>query len=239
MSDLTHRQTIPEKIHQIWIGNDEVPNSVKCYTHTWREQHPHWEYRLWDEMSCKQLIVKDFPFIEKLYQSLSYNIQRVDLLKYLILYSEGGLYVDLDYECLKSIKELIVNEVCIGLEPKSYALFHNCQFFLGNAFMASNAQHEFFKKLISNLMLNLASENILGVSNANKYSQVMKSTGPVMFNEYFRNNNSQYISLIAPELIAPLTKQEATIFREFRESAMQNSKLKNAYAVHHFMGSWL
>lgn len=199
--------------------------------------HISWKYKFWDENACKSLIEDYFPELCYVYDVLPSTIQKVDLCKYLILYIEGGVYVDFDYECLKSIEGLLNSEVVIGLEPKSYASFHQAKFFLGNAFMASTPNHKFFKQLIEFL-----DESLRGYKlnkSINLYFEVMNTTGPIMLNKFFSKYNFDQIKLLSPEFIAPLTKEEAVLFREFRDNVMKHIKMKDAYAVHHFVGSWL
>ena len=38
---------IPKIIHQIWIGNRQLPLKLQQYQETWKEQNPDWEYKLW------------------------------------------------------------------------------------------------------------------------------------------------------------------------------------------------
>ena len=40
-----------------------------------------------------------YPELIPVYESFPYAVQRWDAIRYLILYTFGGLYVDLDYEC--------------------------------------------------------------------------------------------------------------------------------------------
>lgn len=57
-----------------------------------------------------ELVDSYFPEWANLYHSLPFNIQRLDMIRYMILYCHGGVYVDLDIECFKSIDPLVENK---------------------------------------------------------------------------------------------------------------------------------
>jgi len=53
-------------------------------------------YKLWSLRDCEEL-VQGYPEYSELYHNLfRYDIQRVDFMKYLILYDRGGVYLDCD-----------------------------------------------------------------------------------------------------------------------------------------------
>jgi mannosyltransferase OCH1-like enzyme len=55
----------------------------------------HINYKLWREDDCNKLIMK-YPQYKQLYDNFREEIQRVDFIRYLILYDEGGIYIDCD-----------------------------------------------------------------------------------------------------------------------------------------------
>ncbi len=93
---------IPLKIHQIWIGPKPLPAKFKWLMETWQKFHPDWEYKLWTNED-----LKDFPFINRAAFDGATNWgMKADILRYEILYYYGGLYVDLDFECIKPFDSL-------------------------------------------------------------------------------------------------------------------------------------
>ncbi len=92
--DETHR--IPPTVHQIWIGPKPFPEKYKKWQKTW-QSIPGWRYKLWTDKDVEQ-----FPFINKDLYDQEKNIgARADILRMEILYREGGLYIDTDFECLQ------------------------------------------------------------------------------------------------------------------------------------------
>jgi len=82
---------IPKIIHQIWIGNRQIPLVLEKYQKTWREQNPDWEYKLWtnEEVKNYTFVSEDLKFLFA--QALTMG-ERVDVLRYDILYQYGGIY---------------------------------------------------------------------------------------------------------------------------------------------------
>ena len=92
----SEKEIIPKIIHQIWLGG-EVPEKFLKLTESWKKMHPEWEYKLWTDED-----VETFPFInEKAFFAATNYGMKADILRYEILRAYGGLYVDIDFECLK------------------------------------------------------------------------------------------------------------------------------------------
>lgn len=54
-----------------------------------------YSYRLWDKASCWRLMRK-YPDFSEMYYSVKYPVQKVDIIRFIILQYYGGLYIDLD-----------------------------------------------------------------------------------------------------------------------------------------------
>ena len=109
---------IPPIIHQTW-KDELVPVPMQDLAESWRRNHPGWEYRLWTDTQNREFIRTRYPDFLVRYDSYPYHIQRVDAVRYFILYTFGGLYVDLDFECIHSLERLLAEHECLfGLEPQ-------------------------------------------------------------------------------------------------------------------------
>ena len=86
---------IPKKIHQIWLGPDDMPDNFKYFQQTWKSFHPDWEFKLWTE---EAILKENFENIDLYWLARSYQ-ERSDLARYEILKRYGGLYIDTDIEC--------------------------------------------------------------------------------------------------------------------------------------------
>jgi mannosyltransferase OCH1-like enzyme len=106
---------IPKKIHQIWIGGP-LPEEYKAFTQSWMIKNPEWEYKLWTDKDVKDLNIKK----RRQYEYATNFGMRADILRYEILAKQGGLYADVDFECLKSFNDLLYLDffTSIGYERK-------------------------------------------------------------------------------------------------------------------------
>jgi FkbM family methyltransferase len=73
------------------------------YAATWLRLHPDWEMRLWTDANLPKL------HNAGIYSSTQNLAQRADILRYEILLQFGGVYIDVDFECLKNIEQLVAD----------------------------------------------------------------------------------------------------------------------------------
>ncbi len=97
---------IPRIIHQTWKTAD-IPHEWRAWHATWRRHHPDWEIRVWTDADNRQLIEEHHPWFLGTYDGFERDIQRVDAAKYFILYTCGGVYADLDCECIEPVDDLV------------------------------------------------------------------------------------------------------------------------------------
>ena len=139
---------IPKIIHQIWIGNQKIPRKLQKYQKTWLKHHPDWEYKLWDNDRVRQYnFVNDnlkFLFFNK---SLTLG-ERVDILRYDILYKHGGMYVDMDCICLKNF-DLFVHcyDFFAGIYPPLQAGSFEPAVFIPNGLIGAKPSHPIIDKV--------------------------------------------------------------------------------------------
>jgi hypothetical protein len=89
---------IPRIIHSIWIGDRPLSDEHARLGETWRALHPQWEYKLWTE--------RDVPAVPAADPARNLA-ERADVLRYEILRRHGGVYVDVDVECLRPLDDLL------------------------------------------------------------------------------------------------------------------------------------
>lgn len=88
-------QIIPKIIHQIWLGDGDVPIKYLSFIDSWKSHHPDWEYHLW---TVDHLI----PLRnQRSYDQTTDVVQKTNIVRYEVLYQYGGIYVELDTACLK------------------------------------------------------------------------------------------------------------------------------------------
>ena len=144
---------IPKIIHQIWIGDREIPTILKEYQQSWIEHHPDWEYRLWgnDDLESYIFLNKD---LESLFKGPLTLGERVDILRYDILYQYGGIYADFDCVCLKSFDPFVHRyDFVVGVSHPMFAL-QSPAIVLQNCLILTKPEHPIIEKLAQLLVEN-------------------------------------------------------------------------------------
>ncbi len=139
---------IPKIIHQIWIGDRKIPSKLQKYQISWKEKNPNWEYKLWTNET-----VKNYTFAN---QNLKYLFdlpltlgERVDVLRYDILYQFGGIYADLDCICLNNFDIFAYRyDFFAGVFQPMFAKME-AAIFLQNCLVGAKPNHPIIKKVAS------------------------------------------------------------------------------------------
>jgi mannosyltransferase OCH1-like enzyme len=101
---------IEKIIHQIWLqGEINIPNKYYHNILSVKKFHNSWQYILWDETKIIKLILTKKEWTD-IYYKFIYIHQKIDFAKYVILYTYGGIYIDIDVELLKSFDDIIKNK---------------------------------------------------------------------------------------------------------------------------------
>ncbi|MGD0664302.1 MAG: glycosyltransferase [Rhabdochlamydiaceae bacterium] len=102
---------VPKVIHFIWIGPKPFPRESVENVRSWIAKHPDWTIKFWTDrerpLPHKQMElarVQDLKFTKLFdcYKKSDNYAEKSDLLRYEILYQEGGIYVDHDVKCFQS-----------------------------------------------------------------------------------------------------------------------------------------
>ena len=97
MESFERHHIIPRKIHQIYFGGD-LPDLLSENVTELQQLNPDWAYTLYDDAMAQDFIATHFgQRVLRSYNKLDprYYAARADLLRYLIVYREGGLYLDI------------------------------------------------------------------------------------------------------------------------------------------------
>ncbi|MFI7310940.1 glycosyltransferase family 32 protein [Streptomyces hygroscopicus] len=117
---MAEQSDITPIIHQIWHDKD-VPPRCQAWVESWRRHHPGWEYRLWTQVECRALLAEHYRWFLPIYDRYPEGVMRAEAGRYFILDRFGGVYVDLDFECLRPVDALLAGqELVVGLEPQEH-----------------------------------------------------------------------------------------------------------------------
>ena len=101
---------IPRILHHIWLGRDPLPDEHKPWIESWKRLHPKWEHRLWTEENLPLN-----PLRPEVLERLRAPVERADILRLEILYTHGGVYLDTDLECLRSLDDVLGGHTFVGV----------------------------------------------------------------------------------------------------------------------------
>ncbi|KAK2145180.1 hypothetical protein LSH36_697g03115 [Paralvinella palmiformis] len=142
---------IPRIIHQSWETAD-VPVGFVTWIQSWLKKNPNWEYWFWTKQDVDELIEKNYPTFSNLLKSDSVSTEdRANVMRYFIIHAHGGLYAELDMECLNSMDSWVFSHGCFLAEETrehSYLVHNKLQGNVINALMACKAHHPFYEVII-------------------------------------------------------------------------------------------
>jgi len=93
---------IPKIFHQTWWARKVSEGKLRLSA-SWLRCMPDWIHVLWDDNEVRELFQTEFPEALPLFDGYPYPVQRSDIFRYLVLDVYGGLYADMDYECVRDI----------------------------------------------------------------------------------------------------------------------------------------
>ncbi len=133
---------IPKIIHQIWLGNP-LPELYKIWMKTWANLKG-WEYKLWTDAEAEK-----FEFTHPdLYKNAKNYGERANILRYEVLHRYGGLYVDVDMECIDIEFFDYAHshfDLYVGIEPLDHG------FLICNAVVGAIPNHPLLTKMIKDM----------------------------------------------------------------------------------------
>ncbi|EHY60037.1 hypothetical protein HRR83_006395 [Exophiala dermatitidis] len=195
----------PRKIWQSWkvdpLGFEERDSTT---ARTWTSKNPTYRYEVLTDQNDLYYVETHFgpmgfnrPDIVNTYKSLTARIIKADLLRYLVMYVEGGVYTDIDVEALKPIDRFIPSrynekdiDMVIGIEVdqpefKNHTILGSkCQSFCQWTFMAK-PRLPVMMRLIDNILkwlYEVANQQGVSISDIQlDFDEVISGTGPSAF----------------------------------------------------------
>lgn len=103
---------IPKIIHYCWFGGKPLPAlAIKCIA-SWKKFHPDYVIKRWDESNFD---VNAIPYTRDAYAKGKFAFVS-DYAKFILLYQEGGVYLDTDVELLRPLNNILKNGPFLGEE---------------------------------------------------------------------------------------------------------------------------
>jgi mannosyltransferase OCH1-like enzyme len=212
-------RVIPKLIHQT-ARTHELPEECKPYVQKLKALHPEWTYRLWTDPDNLELVQTRMPELLEVYTRLPKNIMRADVIRYVLMYTHGGLYLDTDYEMLKPF-DLSHHSLVLPWEKSDE---RGNPIGVANSLFASVPAHPFWRMLIDDLIANPPLSPDI---------DVIEATGPGFVTRMYHRAREAGLDIYTPqrELFNPITPR---LRRDYNAIVSRGV----SYGIHHCFGSW-
>ena len=220
------RRMIPCLIHQTW-NSRQLPVNLDTWCASWRRLNPGAEYRFYDDGDCRSFVGQEFPSLLGLYDSLAWGIERSDLFRLLVVYRYGGLYADVDMECLRSFTQFFLMDgalFCVEARltrSQQARLRYAYPYQIANCIFAAVPGHPLLGDWIAEI------ERRTGRSSSRSLAEVEERTGPRLLTRLLFQSSRRDVQILEQIYwMAPTLYPNLVPFNRYM------------FARHHFLGSW-
>lgn len=227
---------IPKKIHYCWLSGDEIPKMLKKCMNTWKEHLPDYEWVLWD---TNKFDINSVPFVKEAYEAKKWAFA-ADYIRLYAVYTEGGIYLDMDVIVKKSFDKFLTNDFFSAVEElEEYKNEPNSVYVeeSGEAILR-----------VAGIGLQAA---IFGAKAGNKY--IKDCMGYYENKSFLRKDGSLRSNIIAPDIYGTIAQKYGFRYKNELQCLSDNMIIypssffapsiwklsKENYAVHCCAGSWV
>jgi len=222
---------IPKIIHQTAPRDEKKWNPVwKPCQESWKRNFPTWHYQMWTDEDLDVFIRTKYPWFYPTYISYPQNIMRFDAARYFILYEYGGIYADMDFECVKNFEHLLPKGVAFAAETPWNTWGEVYQ----NALMGSPKNHEFWKFVFLDLLMNKNNPSVLHATGPEVIHRVADEN-PDLF---YPLDRKRFAPTIEKELDAPNHNFSTEEINSLAVKRLNTSPGKDVYTRHHGSCAW-
>lgn len=207
---------IPKKIHYFWFGGKEKPKKVIKCLKSWKKYCPDYEIIEWNESNFDIHII---PYIEQAYEARKFAFVS-DVARLIVIYEQGGIYMDTDVELLKPLDDLLINKAYMSFE-------NNENVNTGQGFGAISGL-SFFKEHID-LYKSVNFQNSDGTYNmkaCTKYTTALLVEKGLKLNG--QKQSVDYVTIYPEKYFNPLDSSTGKL-----------NTTKDTYSIHWYASSWM
>lgn len=223
------------KIHFSWKTKD-IPTQFKDWFDSWKVHNPTWEVKVWTDNDNRNFIKEHYSDFLETYDNYSSNIERADAMRYFYLYHFGGLYVDLDFECLGGIEWTLSSDIVLG-HVKRRRYKRNPVQEVHPAFMyCGKTKHDFFGEIVNGGLQKAFEESKNIDRNKRGFGCIeVWTTGVEFLRQLVVDGIGRYdIKMLSTE-IYPYNDREKNQMADVEDFG---ERFPNSFAVHHWASSY-
>ena len=206
---------IPNKIHYFWFGGNDKPKSVLKCIESWKRFCPDYEIIEWNESNFD---ISQLPYMQQAYEAKKYAFVS-DVARLIVIYNQGGIYMDTDVEVIKPLDDLLNNKAYMSFE-------NNDNINTGQGFGAEAG-------------LPIIKEHIDVYKNASFLNDdgTFNTTACTKYTTAFLTDNGLKKDGMQ-QVIGDLTIYPADYFNPYDSITGRLKKTKNTYSIHWYDASW-
>jgi len=252
--DQPNNSLIPLHIYQTWYTKKLPPKMKECVKKL-KKDNPEFEHHLYDDKMCKEFIKNNFDKeVLESFNKLKPGAYKADLWRYCVLYKNGGIYLDIKYQCAPGFKLIELTDKEYFVLERPYAdlsmtikknlelikdidkyislstsdLWKNKKIGIYNALIVCRPGNETMYKCIQKCIENIKS-NVYGYSP-------LEPTGPILCgNQYFNNfdNKISDIDLFYSINGANIINKNRVILKQYKEYYKKDNTKTNYHIMWH------
>ena len=162
---------VPKTIYQTWYTKS-LPTGIQNSIDAMLSRNPNYAYELSDDVDMLSFIEKNYSqLVVDCFKSLTIGAAKADFWRYLMLYKNGGVYLDVDSLITGKLDDLLLDDGCAVISRENnFGLFVQwCLVFPPN--------HPILGICINNCIENISRGNI---------KNVLELTGPMVYSKSIR-----------------------------------------------------
>jgi len=90
---------IPKTLHYVWLGGVPLPKKDKAFIDGWKKLNPDFKIKCWSEHDVD---LSKYPLAQKALAEKRWALAS-DIIRMIVIYQEGGIYLDTDIELLRPL----------------------------------------------------------------------------------------------------------------------------------------
>lgn len=175
---------VPKVIHKVYIEHSmtiptELPKPIQEAHNTWTKMNPKYTMKYYSGHDCEHYALKYFGERHlKAFRKLKPYSYKCDLIRFMILYNEGGVYTDWKTVCLTPLNKLIRENT------KWISAWDTKPGRMLTGFFVTPPKNPILKTAIDMCLYNI-DNNIYG-------SSPLEPTGPILLGKAFSTHYPQY-----------------------------------------------
>ena len=197
------KKEIPLVVHQVYTqGFEEIPECVRQVMKRNQKSNPDYEFRLYDMGQMKEYLQKNTtPILLETFNLINPTCHAciADLFRYVVIYYEGGIYLDIKTEINTPLRDWVNNDIHLSMWPwfthstleKYYPndfVFKTKNRELNQSVLMYPPKHPVLAMVIDKVVRNIQNSHI----NNDSKQHVLEITGPHVYTEVIANNINRY-----------------------------------------------